>query len=317
MTERLIETAKRINRAKTISLYCHTNPDGDTLGSALALYFALAGKGKTVDVYCDTAISSKYRRLTGSEIIVFPDKRVHDLAIAVDCSDLGRLGDAMKSYLCAKSQIAIDHHKSHEKFADFSLLDSNASATAEIVYKLLKQLKALDDKSAKLLFGAIVSDSGCFSYSNTTPETHRIACELLEYSFDAPQVIYDTYKRTTVNRFNLKNRVLSKCRFFEDSSIALIVFSSEDFKATDTDASDTEGIISEALDIDSVKVAFAVSEMGNKNYKLSIRTKDNIDASDCARVFGGGGHKNAAGCRVNGYLEDIVDKLLKIAKDRM
>ncbi|MEG2274132.1 MAG: DHH family phosphoesterase, partial [Clostridia bacterium] len=272
MTDLYAEIVKRINKAKTVSIFCHTNPDGDTLCSALALYKALTAIGKSVAVFCDTKTPTKYCFLSDVEVITFPDKIVRDLSIAIDCSDIERLGSTMKSFLSSKSQIAIDHHKTHQKFADVSLVNAEASATGEIIYKLIKQMKLMTKDIAELLFAAIVTDCGCFSYSNTTEETHKIACDLLSYGFNASNIIYLVERRIFKNAFDLKNRVLSKCKFFEDDKVAILVFTLEDFKATNTESSDTEGIITNIINIDTVEVAYAVSEVGDKNYKVSIRT---------------------------------------------
>ncbi len=317
MADLMGDIIKKINRANDIALYCHTNPDGDALGSMLALFHALKKKGKDMVAYCDTPVPEKYQYLPGASEIQFPQKRTHELAISLDSSDLDRLGQCMKSYLSARYQIAIDHHKSFARFADLCLVDSSAAACAQIVYKLIKEMKLLDDKIAMLIFSGVVTDSGCFAFSSVTKETHQIACELMGYDFDKAQAIYDAYRKTTHNRFMLKTRVLSKAKFFADNQIGLIVFSNEDFNATNTSTEHTEGIVSELIDIDSVKVAYAISQVGDKNFKLSIRTKDVVDAAEIASLYGGGGHRNAAGCRINGYLEDIVERLVKIANDRI
>ena len=119
------------------------------------------------------------------------------------------------------------------------------------------------------------------------------------------------------NKFMLENVVLNKCKFYENDQIAIITFTEEDFKQTNTSLNDTLGTIVKVIDIDSVKIAYAISEASTKSYKIMIRTKKDIDASDIASEFGGGGHARAAGCRINGYYEDIVDKLLNVAKDRL
>lgn len=313
----LQEIAKRINRANDIALYCHTKPDGDALGSMLALYVALKNKGKNVAAYCDSTVPDKYKCLYKSEEITFPQKRVHELAIGIDSSSIDRLGQCMKSFLSAKAQIAIDHHKSFERFASLCYVDGDASACAEIVFELLKGMKAIDENVAKLLFCGIVTDSGCFSYSNVTKRTHEIAYELLKYDFDASGTIYDVYRSISLDKFNLKRRALANVKFFENNQIAVMRFMADDFAATNTTCDDTEGIVSELIDVDRVKVAYALSQVGERNFKMSIRTKDPVDACDIAMTFGGGGHKNAAGCRVNGYLEDIEEKLVKLAKDRI
>lgn len=316
MTDSYLQIIKSIECASDIAVYCHTNPDGDTLCSGLALYTALKNMGKNASIYCDCAVPSKFFCLHGARDISFPQKRGHELAISVDCASVDRLGQCMKSYLSAKERIAIDHHKTYSKFADLCAVELCAACT-QIIYKLLRHMNLVDAEVAKLLFSGIVTDSGCFAFSSVDGETHMIACELLEYEFDASQVIYDVYSSIELKKFKLKSRVLPRARFFENNQIAVILFSKKDFEATDTDISCTEGVITELINIRDVKVAYALAEAGANSYKVSIRTKAEVDASDIAMSFGGGGHSRAAGCRVNGYLEDVVDKIIKLAKDRI
>lgn len=308
---------RMINRANDVAVYCHTNPDGDTLSSALALYTALKKQGKQVSIYCDMQVPDKYRVLTNSSEIEFPHKGTHELAIAVDCAGIDRLGQCMRSFLSSKAQIAIDHHKSFARFAEICLVDGEAAACAQIMYRLLKQMKAIDVDVAGLLFAGIVTDSGCFAYSSVTEETHVIASELLSYGIEGSDIIYDVFRSTDLNKFRLKRRVLDKAKFFEDGKIAIISFTKNDFEATGTDTADTEGIISELIAIRDVQVAYALAEVGERSFKLSIRTKSAVDASEIAMTMGGGGHSAAAGCRINGYFEDVVEKIVKLAKDRL
>lgn len=308
---------RMINRANDVAVYCHTNPDGDTLSSALALYTALKKQGKQVSIYCDMPVPDKYRVLTNSSEIEFPHKGTHELAIAVDCAGIDRLGQCMRSFLSSKAQIAIDHHKSFARFAEICLVDGEAAACAQIMYRLLKQMKAIDGDVAGLLFAGIVTDSGSFAYSSVTEETHVIASELLSYGIGGSDIIYDVFRSTDLNKFRLKCRVLDKAKFFEDGKIAIITFTKNDFEATGTDTADTEGIISELIAIRDVQVAYALAEVGERSFKLSIRTKSAVDASEIAMTMGGGGHSAAAGCRINGYFEDVVEKIVKLAKDRL
>lgn len=318
MTDNLKRIADILTDAHEIAVYCHTNPDGDTISCALALYDALTRAGKTVSVICDGEIPAKYRFMKGAEKFVLPEKGVHEIAFAVDCSDIDRLGGAAKSFLSAKKRIAVDHHKSHKKFAEFYCVDADAAACAEIICDLLDGMSLLGDAdTAALLFAGIVSDTGCFQYPSTTVKTHETACRLMRLGIDSPSIIYEVHRRIPENVFRLKTRALSACRFFDGGRIALLKFGADDFAATGTAPADTEGIISSAVDVDGTEVAFAVSEVKDKNFKVSIRTKNYVDAADLASVFGGGGHVRAAGCRMNGYFEDVIDKLLKAARDRL
>ena len=309
--------AKEIEKAQSISIYTHVSPDCDTLSCALALRCALISIGKSVDVYSVDPVPSTLKILHGAECITLPEKKIHELSIAVDCDSLERVGNAMRSFLSSKVKIAIDHHKTHKKFADITLVDTNVSACAEIIYEFLNHIGLLTRAIAELLFAGIVTDSGCFQFPSTSANSHTIASELMTFDIDAGQIIYDVFKKTSKNKFMLENVVLNKCKFYEDDQIAIITFTEEDFKQTNTSLNDTLGTIVKVIDIDSVKIAYAISEASTKSYKIMIRTKQDIDASDIASEFGGGGHARAAGCRLNGYYEDIVDKLLKVAKDRL
>ena len=315
--EKFIRVSKEIAKANSVSVYTHVNPDCDTLSCALSLRLALISLGKQVDVYSVDPVPKTLCVLNGADSVKLPEKKVHDLSIAVDCDSLERIGNAMRSFLSSKVQIAIDHHKTHAKFADVTLLDTDVSACAEIVYRLLTYMKLMSKDVAELLFAGIVTDSGCFQFSSVSETTHKIAGELMSYGFDGGKVIYDVFKKTSVNKFMLENRVLSKCKFFDDNQIAIITFTAKDFEETSTSMNDTLGTIVGVIDIDTVKVAYAIAEAANRSYKIMIRSKDGIDASNIAREFGGGGHNRAAGCRLNGYYEDIVDKLLKVARDRL
>lgn len=315
--EKFDQINAEIKKANSIAVYCHRNPDGDTLGSGLSLYFALTAMNKDVEIFCDGEIPEKYREMKGVECITAPNKHTHDLSIAVDVSTMGQLGGSLKSFLSSKRLVALDHHKSHEKFADITYVDATASACAEILFDYLKYSKRMTDVIAELLFTGIVTDSGCFQFSSTTKRTHEIACELLSYDFDASAVIYRHFKRITPAVFALKNRVYGNAKFYENGKVGIITFTKKDFEETGTTQFDTEGIITGIIDISTMEIAFAISEVGEKSYKVSVRTKESVDASDLACVFGGGGHLRAAGLRLNGFYEDVVEKLLKASRDRL
>lgn len=309
------DIAKKIAKSNDIAVYAHTSPDGDALGCALALFVALKRMGKNVFAYCDTPIDSHYKTLYGIENIQFPQKRVHNLGISVDCSELDRLGQCMRSFLSCKEQIAIDHHKTFKKFANYCLVDTCVASCAEVVYRVIKELKALDNEVASLLFTGIVTDSACFSLLSTNQQTFEIASNLTKFDFDHQQVVYDVYRSITHNAFELKKRVFDRVRFYNENRVAIYHIDIKDYQETNTIEENGRGFINEVNNIDDVMITFALTESSPKSYKVSIRSKGNIDASQIANIFGGGGHQRAAGCRINGYREDIEERLLKIAND--
>ena len=309
-----------VDRAQTIALFSHVNPDGDTCGSALALYRALKTYGKTPYVFCDGVFGDKLHYLDGLDNYNSTDFKPCDLAIAVDCSDDGRLGAYDKAYYSCKYRIFVDHHIKRGKRGDFNIVETDAAATAEVAFDLIKGMdarkKCMDDVIAKLLYCALVTDSGGFSFSSVTQKTLLTAAELIVYDF-RPNEIFDNFiKKTDYKIFNLKNRVLSGTKLYDDGVIAGIFFRKADFEATGTSEIDTDGIINNILNIDGVKIAFSITETkGEMQYKVSFRTVDGVNADEIAAIFGGGGHKNAAGCRVSGFFEDVKDKILKACRD--
>lgn len=224
MHEKLQNITDMLKSAKDIAVFCHTNPDGDTISCALSLCRALGKLGKTVTPICDCEIPEKYRFMEGADKFELPGKRVHEAALAVDCSDLARLGGAGKCFLAAKRRAAVDHHKSHENFAETDYTEADAAACAEIVFLLLDGMGLVDDGVAALLFAGIVADTGCFQYPSTTRRTHLIACELMKRDINSSEIIYRVHRRLSEEVFRLKTRVLNSCRFFDGGKIALISF---------------------------------------------------------------------------------------------
>ncbi len=311
-----------VDKAQTIALFSHINPDGDTCGSALALYRALKTYGKQPYVFCDGVFNEKLKYLDGIEEYNKHAFRPFDLAIAVDCSDDGRLGAYDKEYYSCRYRIFVDHHITRGRRGDLNIVETDAAATAEVVFDLIramdKKTPCLDDTVAKLLYCALVTDSGGFSFSSVTKKTMQTAAELIGYDFKANEIFDNFIKKTDFNVFSLKNRVLSGTRLYENGAIAGIFFRKQDFEATGTSETDTDGIINNVININGVKIAFSVTETkGEMQYKVSFRTVDGVSADEIAAVFGGGGHKNAAGCRASGFFEDVKDKILNACRNAL
>lgn len=311
-------------KADTVALICHINPDSDTLGSALALRLALKKLGKTVGVFCDDNPPERLSFL--KDINCINDDcgvKRFALAAAVDCSDADRFNVSGKYFKRAESRVTLDHHKTTRNFADYTVSVPEASATAELVFRIIKILESqsgrelMDYDIASLIFAGIVGDTGGFAFSNTTGETFLIASSLMEYKIPAHDIFFRLLRAQSMSRFKLKARVLQKAKFYDDGKIGIVTFTKEDFDETGTSQEYTEGVINEIVNIDDVVAAFAITEVNGRSFKVSIRTKAPVDASELSSVFGGGGHERASGCRLSGFYEDVVDKLLKAARDVM
>ena len=315
---KLLALRDMIDSARSIALFSHVNPDGDTCGSALALAAVLRKLDKDVELYCPSEVGGKLAFLDGWREYGAPKHReYYDLGIIVDCSDRNRLGECVQVADFCHAIAVIDHHKTSTMQSDLSIVRPEVSATAELIFEIIDRLypQFLDKDVATLLFAAIVTDSGGFSFSSVSATTYAIGAELISLGVKPAPVFEHFLKATDKRVFDLRNRVLSKAKFYFDGRLGMIAFFPDDFAATGTTERDTEGIVNFVRDVNDVKIAVAMTETEPEKFKVSIRTDDDIDASRIAYVFNGGGHKNAAGCRIFGCFEEVEEGLLKACGD--
>ena len=314
------EALKTIKSANTIALFCHVNPDCDTICSALALKFALEKTGKTVHAFCDGELKCGVDEVYGANKIN-ADKPLsrYDLAVAVDCGDENRVGAYYSLFKKSAETLCIDHHRQNGPFADVNYVESSSGATAELIYLLINALDPalMDEEIAKLLYTALVTDTGNFSFSCTGARTLSIASELLGFGFDNAAISYKHFKEIRFPVFKLKARVLNKAQFFEDGQIGILTFLKEDFDATGTVSADSSNLVNEIINVSTVKIAASITEVKPHSFKISVRTSGDSDASAIAAAFGGGGHKAAAGFMLNGFIGNVIDDVLKACKDNL
>jgi len=301
-----------IKESSNIAILSHIMPDGDNIGSCLALYNALVKLGKNVIVALDDDVPEVYRFLKNSDQIVKPENDYNlDLVIALDCGDAGRLGKSAK-YLENNKIINIDHHISNSNFGHYNIVDVNASATAELVYDLINKLKINMDKDiCECIYTGIVTDTGLFQYSNTTSETHRIVADLISNGVEPAKVYKDVYQNNSLSKIKLLGEALSSIELHYSNKIASIILKKELFEQIGAKDEDADGIINYARDIKGVEVALLFRETEDGKIKIGFRSKDFMNVNEIAQMFGGGGHKRAAGATAVGEIRDIKDKVLK------
>ncbi len=312
---------KKLFSAETVALFMHINPDGDCVGSSLALYHYLKNLGKDVYVFAEEKgdIRENLAFLPSIDVINSRSLKRYDLGIAVDCGAASRMGKMQSGIFFGKCDdlACFDHHATSEPFVE-DLIFENVAATCQILYKFMAEndITAIDRNVALCLYTGMVTDSGAFSFSNTTEETLEIASKLLKYGINGPEIIFKVMKEESREVFTLKARTLANAQFFLDGKVGLITFLQDDFKTTGTTPKDTEGIINNIVNIKGVKLAISISEMAECTaFKVGIRSKDGADAGKFAAKFGGGGHFNASGCRIYATFTETVDKLLKAAEE--
>lgn len=308
-----------IKSAKTAAIFIHINPDADAVGTALATCKMLKFCGvETVHCFSENKFNAKLRSIKGSEYFNPNPLKCYDLAVVVDCSELSRIGNnCAKIFAKCKNSIVFDHHIGDGSYCDAALIDTKAGAAAQVLYGFMKEFcpNAIDGQTADYLYAGLVTDTGSFLYSSVSVETMNMVAELYTKDFNPSETARLLLRNNPLCAFKLKAAAMSEARFFDNGRVGLIVFTEKMFEITGAEEDDTENIISELINVDSVKVAIAMTEIANNAYKVSIRSKGKASALLVARCFGGGGHNAAAGCRIYGLLEDCVDNLVAAARD--
>jgi phosphoesterase RecJ-like protein len=296
------EILSTLQEAKRVLVAAHIYPDGDALGSQLALGECLESLGKEVFFYSEEKVGHLYDFLPGCEKLrhAVADISGFDCVVTVDCADAQRLGKLADRLLSAKRLIMIDHHAGHNLFGDLHWVDPGRASTGEMVYDLMVALGAeISCDAAYCLYTAVVSDTGSFRYSSTTADTFRVAAELVNRGVKPSEVAGKLFDNFTINRLRLLKLVLDSLEVHADDRIAFITATREMFDETGTTPADTENFINYPRSLLSVRVAAFIKETRNGVVSVSLRSKgDDCDVAAVAIEFGGGGHRNAAGFKI-------------------
>ncbi len=316
MDNRYKSVVEEIRRGDRFLVVSHVNPEGDAIGSLLGLALALKDSGKDVTAYLEDKIPDNLTFLPGIDMIVDDTDwaRGFDIIFAVDCGQADRLGKRfVNGNRCAKI-INIDHHATNDLFGDINIVDPKASATGEMIYDLLKAASIEVTKDIAVnLYVAIHTDTGSFRYSSTTPAALMKAGELVRMGAEPWHISQLLYENYPAKRFKLLGRVLDTLEISDDGRIASMFVTLDMLREFDAERSLVDGFINYARAIQGVEIAVLFRESGNGRYKVSFRSKGSADVATIAQMFGGGGHVNAAGCNVDGSLEEIKAMIMKAA----
>ena len=295
-----------------ILILCHAHPDGDTLGSGFSLLRALLSMNKRARLLCDDEIPSKYN-------FMFDDLKTEDFEpehiVAVDVATETLLGSIQNEY-SGRIELCIDHHATNTKYADNLLLDSDAAANCEIIYRVINELGVkIDKKMADCLYTGLTTDTGCFRYSSTTANTYRCAAELIELGADNGYINRLMFETKTKKFAALERLATQGMQFFLDERVCVITITNEMYEQTGTDEQDTEALPPLTRQIEGVEIGLTIREKKDKTCKCSIRTFESVNAADLASAFGGGGHKQAAACRFDCDVESAKKMLVEKCKE--
>jgi len=297
---------------RSFVLACHERPDGDCLGASLALSRALSAHGKNAYVLSSDGVPDHYRFLPGSGDVVRSTEGLEfDVAVLVDSELTKRAGEQGKALERAPLQVRVDHHPSPDGFGRIRVVDSAASSTCEIVAELLEANDiAIDADTATLLFAGIVFDTGGFRFQNTSPRTLEIASQLASRGAKPSVISREVFESRPLRAMKLLGVALESLELVDDGRIVYGRIAHDDFTALGATDADSEGAVNQVASVKGPIVAILFREPQPGSVRVSLRSRDGFDVNRIARVFEGGGHAAAAGCTVNGTLDEAVVRVL-------
>lgn len=304
----LKEAAEFLKTHDDYLILTHASPDGDTLGSGYSLGRALQQLGKRVKVVCPDEVPHRFDYITA---IVEPQQFEHKTIVCVDVADNKLLADMAD--IGNGADLCIDHHVSNTGYAQRLLLREEYAAAAELMYQLLVEMGVnIDKEIADSLYTGIATDTGCFKFSNTTPQTHIIAAELMKLGAEIAPINYTMFEMKTQGRIRLEQDVMKNIRFFGDGHIAVVTVMLETIASiTDIDSDDVGAMAAIPRQIEGVDIGISIKEKKAGYFKVSLRSSELIDVAEIARGFGGGGHARASGCSFYCEYEQVLSQVVE------
>jgi phosphoesterase RecJ-like protein len=317
---------QHIKDGQHVLIASHAEPDGDSVGSLVALGLALAKLDKKITMYNSSPIPAVYRFLPGAGRIVRQIKSAdaYDLALVLDCGDLVRIGETSAEVGKIPVLINIDHHVSNTGFGHIQFIDTSACATAEIVYRLIKALEIPFDKAiATSIYTGILTDTGSFRFSNTNQAAFAISKAMTDAGVEPHNVAQRVFGTYSLGRIKLLNMALNSIEISDNGKLSMMTVTRSMLNTSGTSTEDLDGMINYARRIEDVKVAALIHEIKNSTgkftnmnrYHVSLRSDSSVDVAKIAGRFGGGGHSSAAGFQIESTLVALKTKIIDLAED--
>lgn len=300
-----------IDEAHTVAILPHMLPDGDAAGCAIAMALLLSKLNKKVRVVCDSPLPDKLSALPHADIFATAKEGTFDLAIAVDCSSPALMGTSYAIFAQTKRTIVIDHHMTGELLGDI-VWREEASANAEHIYDLIANAypALLDSDIAECLYTGLVTDSGGFGWGSVTAHTHRVAAACIAAGAGAEKVYYKQIKELPLRVIRSRAEAYEKALYMCNNQVAFVVFDLALQRKYNLVMDDFTGSLVEMMRCNEILFAFGLVEMEKGRFRISARSRGDYSAAAVCEAFGGGGHLNAAGCRLNGDAGIVIDMLL-------
>lgn len=307
MTETIQQIIEVIRSNSSFLLTTHEGSDGDAIGSSLALASFLRNIGKDVTVHYQDPVPDLYAFLPGSNSVFphIPDKH-YDVAVVLDIGERKRAGTEFCGFSQVTTTINLDHHLSCENFADYNLIDSSAAATGILVHRIAHAFGYhFDRETALCIYVAIITDTGSFRYSNANREAFSVSGKMIECGVNAWDVAEQLYENQPQKRLELLAKCLPTLEVFKDGQAASVTVTSDMYAACGADSELTDGFVNYPRSIRGVEVAIFFRQLEERKFKVGFRSKGKVNVAAFSAALGGGGHHNAAGCTVEGTLDDV------------
>lgn len=305
---------EEIKKAESIVILTHENPDGDAIGTGLALYNSLKQIGKNPDIIIPE-YSRTFAFLPGTnEIKSESDIKRYDLAISVDCATIKMLNGFSNYFEDAKVKVSIDHHSTNTMFGDYNYVIPDAPACAQVLLVVLEYFKIdITKEIGTCILTGIITDTGGFKYSGVTAETFKFVAELLEKGINVSKVYKRVLQTKTKANFELNRIAANRLEFFEDGKVAFTYITKEDEEKVNAESGDHDGIVETGRDIEGVEVSIFIRQT-DKGCKVSMRSNEYVNVSDVCLLLGGGGHIRAAGVSMQCTIEQAKERILRQVK---
>lgn len=301
-----------------IAIISHSNPDGDTLGSQLALANAVSQFGIEARLINESHVSPKFYFLPMSKAIrpLEAEENLPEVVVFVDCATLERASmERYQERLAGKTILNLDHHPSNNAFGTLNYVLSQAAANCQVVYELLETMGVkLTPEVATALYLGLSTDTGSFLFDSVSADTHRLAAILIDAQADTSAIRNNLYESTSRAKFELQKHIFNNTQISADGMMAWSSFDRALLERTQADSADIDGLINSIKNIEGVEIAILFREMDKERVKISFRSKAWADVNQLAACFGGGGHVRAAGCTLLEAMETVQQKVLRAAE---
>ncbi len=308
---------EEIRAHETFCIVGHVRPDGDCVGSQLGLAIALKNAGKKVTVWNEDPMPDKLKFLDPDKMFERPKRgEEFDCVIATDCASFERLGKAGAFADKRKRILNIDHHLSNTRYGDINWISAREASTGELIFKLLKAGSwPITPQIADCLFTAVSTDTGSFQYASTKPLTYHTAAELVKRGANIAKICDEVYQSHPLSRVRLLKHLYNKFRLTHNDQIAYLWLKKKDFSRAGAETEESEGLIDHLRDMKPVEIACIFEELEPELTRISLRSKNaHVNVNEIAALFGGGGHKAAAGARIPGKPLSIQRRVVAAIK---